>query len=121
MLEVDCPCVTPEVVLKASGHVDKFTDLMVKDEKTGTCYRADHLLKDYCTEKLEKDLTISAEKAAEFKDVLAVMEDYSPEELGAKIKEYGITAPDTKNPLSDPYPFNLMFQTSIGPSGLIPG
>ncbi|CAN7127237.1 unnamed protein product [Brassica rapa subsp. narinosa] len=121
MLEVDCPCVTPEVVLKASGHVDKFTDLMVKDEKTGTCYRADHLLKDYCTEKLEKDLTISAEKAAEYKDVLAVMEDYSPEELGAKIKEYGITAPDTKNPLSDPYPFNLMFQTSIGPSGLIPG
>ncbi|KAH0911238.1 hypothetical protein HID58_034559 [Brassica napus] len=121
MLEVDCPCVTPEVVLKASGHVDKFTDLMVKDEKTGTCYRADHLLKDYCTDKVEKDLTISAEKAAEFKDVLAVMEDYSPEELGAKLKEYGITAPDTKNPLSDPYPFNLMFQTSIGPSGLIPG
>ncbi|GAV70839.1 tRNA-synt_2b domain-containing protein [Cephalotus follicularis] len=35
MLEVDCPCVTPEVVLKASGHVDKFTDLMVKDEKIG--------------------------------------------------------------------------------------
>nr|AAK92832.1 putative glycyl tRNA synthetase [Arabidopsis thaliana] len=121
MLEVDCPCVTPEVVLKASGHVDKFTDLMVKDEKTGTCYRADHLLKDYCTEKLEKDLTISAEKAAELKDVLAVMEDFSPEQLGAKIREYGITAPDTKNPLSDPYPFNLMFQTSIGPSGLIPG
>ncbi|CAH8332588.1 unnamed protein product [Eruca vesicaria subsp. sativa] len=60
-------------------------------------------------------------KAAEFKDVLAVMEDYSPEELGAKLKEYGITAPDTKNLLSDPYPFNLMFQTSIGPSGLIHG
>ncbi|CAN4106982.1 unnamed protein product [Withania somnifera] len=105
MLEVDCPCVTPEVVLKASGHVDKFTDLMVKDEKTGTCYRADHLLKDYCKEKLEKDFSLSAEKA----------------QLGAKIKEYGITAPDTKNPLSDPYPFNLMFQTSIGPSGVSPG
>ncbi|KAL3628028.1 hypothetical protein CASFOL_028130 [Castilleja foliolosa] len=28
MLEVDCPCVTPELVLKASGHVEKFTDLM---------------------------------------------------------------------------------------------
>lgn len=23
------------------GHVDKFTDLMVKDTKTGECYRAD--------------------------------------------------------------------------------
>ncbi|XWS63478.1 hypothetical protein CRYUN_Cryun06bG0100900 [Craigia yunnanensis] len=121
MLEVDCPCVTPEVVLKASGHVDKFTDLMVKDEKTGTCYRADHLLKDFCNEKLQKDLSISAEKAAELKHVLATLDDLSAEELGAKIKEYGITAPDTKNPLSDPYPFNLMFQTSIGPSGLNPG
>ncbi|XP_044490019.1 glycine--tRNA ligase, mitochondrial 1-like, partial [Mangifera indica] len=121
MLELDCPCVTPEVVLKASGHVDKFTDLMVKDEKTGTCYRADHLLKDFCNEKLQKDLSISAKKAAEFRHVLAVLDDLSAEELGAKIKEYVITAPDTKNPLSDPYPFNLMFQTSIGPSCLPPG
>ncbi|GAB4860343.1 hypothetical protein Ancab_035501 [Ancistrocladus abbreviatus] len=121
MLEVDCPCVTPEIVLKASGHVDKFTDLMVKDEKTGTCYRADHLLKDFCKEKLEKDLSLSAEKAAELRHVLAVLDDLSAEELGAKIKEYGITAPDTKNTLSYPYPFNLMFQTSIGPSGLSPG
>ncbi|KAL0415458.1 UNVERIFIED_CONTAM: Glycine--tRNA ligase, mitochondrial 1 [Sesamum latifolium] len=121
MLEVDCPCVTPEIVLKASGHVDKFTDLMVKDEKTGTCYRADHLLKDYCKDKLEKDPNLSAEKAAELRHVLAVLDDLSAEELGAKIKGYGITAPDTKNSLSDPYPFNLMFQTSIGPSGLSPG
>ncbi|PIA54277.1 hypothetical protein AQUCO_00900670v1 [Aquilegia coerulea] len=117
MLEVDCPCVTPEVVLKASGHVDKFTDLMVKDEKTGMCYRADHLLKDFCKEKLEKDFSLPVEKIADFKHVLAVLDDLSTEQLGAKIKEYGITAPDTKNPLSDPYPFNLMFQTSIGPSG----
>ncbi|XP_047095288.1 glycine--tRNA ligase, mitochondrial 1-like [Lolium rigidum] len=121
MLEVDCPCVTPEVVLKASGHVEKFTDLMVKDEKTGTCYRADHLLKDFCKDKLEKDLTLSPETAAEFKHVLAVLDDLSPEQLGAKIKEYGIVAPDTKNPLSAPYPFNLMFQTSIGPAGLSVG
>ncbi|KAL0905164.1 hypothetical protein M5K25_027348 [Dendrobium thyrsiflorum] len=121
MLEVDCPCVTPEIVLKASGHVEKFTDLMVKDEKTGTCYRADHLLKDYCKDKLEKDLSLSSEKFTEMKHVLAVLDDLSAEELGAKLKEYGITAPDTKNPLSDPYPFNLMFQTSIGPSGLSPG
>ncbi|XP_047340828.1 glycine--tRNA ligase, mitochondrial 1-like [Impatiens glandulifera] len=121
MLEVDCPCVTPEVVLKASGHVDKFTDLMVKDEKTGTCYRADHLIKDFCKEKLEKDPNLSEEKAAEMKHVLAVLDDLSTEEMGAKIKGYGITAPDTKNVLSDPYPFNLMFQTSIGPSGVSPG
>ncbi|WJX30420.1 glycine--tRNA ligase [Trifolium repens] len=121
MLEVDCPCVTPEVVLKASGHVEKFTDLMVKDEKTGTCYRADHLLKDYCNEKLQKDLTLSLEKAEELNKVLAMLDGYSSQDLGAMIKDYGITAPETKNPLSDPYPFNLMFETSIGPSGLASG
>ncbi|KAI3880546.1 hypothetical protein MKX03_008810 [Papaver bracteatum] len=73
MLEVDCPCVTPEVVFKASDHVEKFTDLMVKDDNTGTCYRVNHLVLYSCSR--------------------------------------------IKNPLSDPYPFNLMFQTSIGPSG----
>ena len=45
LMEVECPSVTPEVVLKASGHVDRFNDLMVKDVKTLECFRADHLLK----------------------------------------------------------------------------
>lgn len=31
MLEMECTCLTPEVVLKTSGHVDKFTDLMVRE------------------------------------------------------------------------------------------
>ena len=31
-------------VLRASGHVDRFTDLMVRDLKTNECHRADHLL-----------------------------------------------------------------------------
>ena len=44
-MQVECPAVTPEVVLKASGHVERFTDLMVTDTKTGDCHRADHLLK----------------------------------------------------------------------------
>ncbi|XP_062113911.1 glycine--tRNA ligase, mitochondrial 1-like [Humulus lupulus] len=94
---------------------------MVKDEKTGTCYHVDHLLKDFYSEKLQKDISITAKEAAELKRILAVLDDLSAEELGAKLKEYGITAPDTKNPFSDPYPLNLMFQTSIGPSGLSPG
>ena len=35
MLEVECPAVTPEIVLKASGHVERFTDFMVTDAKVG--------------------------------------------------------------------------------------
>jgi glycyl-tRNA synthetase len=53
MLEVECPAVTPEVVLKASGHVDRFTDFMVTDAKTGDCYRADHLLENHLEALLE--------------------------------------------------------------------
>ena len=39
-----CTNLTPEPVLKTSGHVDRFTDLMVKDVETGDCYRADKIL-----------------------------------------------------------------------------
>ncbi|KAK0600491.1 hypothetical protein LWI29_015472 [Acer saccharum] len=99
---MECTCVMPEVALNVSSHVDKFTDVMVKDEKTGTYYRAGHLLKDFCKDKLEKDPSISAKMAAELKRVLATLDDFSAEELGAKIKEYGITAPYTKNPYMRP-------------------
>ena len=44
MLEISCTNITPESVLKASGHVDRFTDLMVKDKVNGNAYRADKLL-----------------------------------------------------------------------------
>ena len=39
------PAGTAEKVLKASGHVDRFTDFMVRDVVTHDCHRADHLLK----------------------------------------------------------------------------
>ena len=35
--------------------------------------------------------------------------------------KYEVKAPGTNNELCDPQDFNLMFATSIGPSGLIPG
>ena len=35
------------VTCRASGHVDRFADYMVKDVKTGDCYRADHLLEGH--------------------------------------------------------------------------
>jgi Glycyl-tRNA synthetase (class II) len=59
MLEVECPSVTPEVVLKASGHVEKFTDLMVNDVVTKDCFRADHLVEENL-ERMLADPMISA-------------------------------------------------------------
>lgn len=40
---------------RASGHVDRFADLMVKDIVNGECFRLDHLIKSHleklCVEK----------------------------------------------------------------------
>jgi len=100
-------CFLTEYPLKAWDVVESFGDLLVKDVKTGACYRADDVLEDFCTEELQKDLGIK--KAAELKHVLATLRsgDLSVHEVDAKIKKYGVTAPHTKNPLSEPY-------TSIG-------
>ena len=120
MLEVECPSVTPEVVLKASGHVEKFTDLMVNDVVTKDCFRADHLVEENL-ERMLADPMISADKRRELEDMLARLEEFTPEEMGDAITKLAIKAPETKNDLTAPYPFNLMFPTQIGPSGALQG
>lgn len=39
MLELDCTNLTPESVLKTSGHVERFADYMVNDTVTGDIFR----------------------------------------------------------------------------------
>ena len=46
--------------------------------------------------------------------------EYDADELKAAFKKYGIVSPDGK-PVSDPFPFNLMFSTTIGPGDGIKG
>jgi glycyl-tRNA synthetase len=55
MLEIECTNLTPESVFKTSGHVERFTDDMVKDVKTGDIFRADHLVKQVLKARLEWD------------------------------------------------------------------
>ncbi|KAH3902948.1 probable glycine--tRNA ligase [Saccharomycodes ludwigii] len=55
MLEVDCTMLTPYEVLKTSGHVDKFSDWMCKDPKTGEIFRADHLVEEVLESRLKGD------------------------------------------------------------------
>jgi glycyl-tRNA synthetase len=55
MLEINTTCITPHIVLENSGHVAKFTDLMVRDVKTKTAFRADKLLAEWIETKLAKE------------------------------------------------------------------
>ena len=55
MLELDTTIMTLSDVLKTSGHVDKFTDWMVKDTKNGDIYRADHMVESVLEARLKGD------------------------------------------------------------------
>lgn len=148
MLEVDCTMLTPHEVLKTSGHVDKFADWMCKDPKNGQIFRADHFVEDVLELRLNgnkeargEKVQIDEEKEAkrkkkarntqavklqdslvkEYEEILAKIDNYSGDELGELIIKYEIKNPATGEIPLPPIPFNLMFQTSIGPSSNLPG
>lgn len=120
MLEVDCTVLTPEPILAASGHVERFADLMVKDLKNGECFRLDHLIKA-ALEKVCADKKCTAETKAECEDIITKLDGATKEEQAATMKKFNIRSPVTNNELSEPIEFNLMFQTNIGPSGAVKG
>ena len=120
MLEMECTCLTPEIVLQTSGHVERFTDLMVKDTTTGECFRADKLLEDAIDDLLEKNPTFSSEEKESHLRVQRQADAFSPEELDKLLLEYNCKSA-TGEPFSKSFPFNLMFKTSIGPEGTAVG
>jgi len=120
MLEVDCTAITPEAVLSTSGHVERFADLMVKDQKNGECFRLDHLIKAHL-EKVCADKKTTDQTKAECADIIVKLDDYGKNEMSAIMKKFNVVSPVTGNELSEPIEFNLMFQTHIGPSGLTKG
>jgi len=121
MMEIEDTHIMPYPVLKASGHVDRFSDFLVRDEKDEKrFFRADKLLEDVMDEKLkEKDIT--SEQKKEYNVVRSQADAYSKEEIWEVFKKYNIRAPESGNALTEPEPFNLMFPVPIGPSGMIQG
>ena len=116
MLEMECTCLTPEPVLKTSGHVDRFTDLMVKDTEIGECFRADKLLEDAIDVLIESNPTMPTEEKEDHLRVQRQADAFSPEEIDELLVKYDCKGP-SGNPYSPSFPFNLMFKTSIGPEG----
>ena len=118
MLEVGCTNLTLSNVLKTSGHVDKFEDLMVKDVKTGTPRRADKLIQEFIAKEIPK--LRKKKKQQQIEELEKLDEDvdnFGPEEIDAIILKYKIRDTDTGNELTKAEPFNLMFDTQIGPTG----
>lgn len=121
LMEIEDTCIMPHAVLKASGHVDRFSDFLVRDVKDEKkFFRADKLLEDVMDEKMKEKTCTEAQKT-EFTKVKNQADAYSQDEIRDIFKKYAIKSPDSGNDLTDPEPFNLMFPTPIGPAGLIQG
>lgn len=116
LLEIEDTCIMDEQVLRASGHVEKFNDFMVKDSlDESKFWRADKLLEDIMDKKLAE--ATSDELRTEYQTVRNEAGAYDKDQLLNVFARYNITAPDSGNPLTEPKEFNLMFPTIIGPSG----
>ena len=93
---IDTTTILPEAPLKASGHVDHFSDLLVTCTRCGESYRGDQLL-EAATHEEHEGLT--------------------PGELDARIRELKIRCPNCKGELGPARPFNMMFPLDVGPTG----
>jgi glycyl-tRNA synthetase len=108
--EIECTNLTPEEVLKTSGHVERFADYMVKDPKTGDIFRADHLVKNVLKMRLDnhaavitgapapRKIFVGPGKVAtehrldesvktEYETILETLDNYQGEALGKLIKD----------------------------------
>ena len=94
--EIEGPTVMPKEVLKASGHVDNFTDPMTKCNDCGEVFRADHII--------EEAIGIDVESLPN-------------EEMDKIVEENNIKCPNCGGSLANIWNYNLMFKTQIGAKG----
>lgn len=99
--EVESATITPEIVLRASGHVENFTDPVVECMQCHSKIRADHL-----AEEKIKGFTWDGK----MESLTAVFSENKGKIMCSKCG----------SAIGEPYVFNLMFKTGIG-GDLAPG
>ncbi|MCI4336049.1 MAG: glycine--tRNA ligase [Thermoplasmata archaeon] len=89
--------VLPEASVRASGHLENFTDPEVTCDQCQTAFRADTVLEKWRPDGID---------------------GLSPEAIGALLREHAVHCPNCGSTrLSVPPPFNLMFPLDLGPTG----
>ncbi len=91
---IETPVINPEIVFRASGHLESFTDPIVTCIKCGRVFRADKLIEGVLKTRVE---------------------GLPPSELSRIIKENKIRCPFCGGELGNVRTFNLLFKTTIGP------
>jgi len=92
--EVECPTIMPEIVWRASGHVERFIDPVLKCIKCETLYRADKYLQEQLPDLMIDGLSFEQ------------MEDL--------IKKHDISCPKCEITFDKIEEYNLMLKTQVG-------
>lgn len=85
---LDTPVISPADVFRASGHLEKFSDIAVKCGKCGTPYKFESLVKGLGINEIAKTV----------------------DEAAAILEKYDVKCPKCGEKLKNPYDFNLMFR-----------
>jgi glycyl-tRNA synthetase len=96
MIEIDGSQIMSKSVFIASGHLDNFTDPIIKCKNCGATFRADK----YIAEKTGKEIP----------------ELLSGNEIDKIVEEYNLRCPSCKGSFFESSRFNMMFKVEIGPS-----
>jgi len=92
--EVECPTIMPEIVWKASGHLERFVDPVLKCPKCNTLYRADKFLQEVLPGKM--------------------IDGLSYQQMEELIKENNIRCPKDETTFGKIERYNLMLKTQVG-------
>ncbi|MFX0072586.1 MAG: glycine--tRNA ligase [Candidatus Hermodarchaeota archaeon] len=92
--EVECPTIMPEIVWKASGHLERFIDPILKCPKCDTIYRADKFLQD------------------QFPDLM--IDGMSYKKMEELIENNEVNCPKCNVPFGKIEEYNLMLKTNVG-------
>jgi len=96
MMEIDGSQIMSKSVFIASGHINNFTDPIVKCSKCKSIFRADR----YITEKIGED----------------IHEGMTNEEMDVIIKKHDLKCANCNGELDAVKRFNMMFKVNIGPA-----
>ena len=91
---IDGSTILPEKPLVASGHAERFNDIIVGCSRCKSYFRADVMLSDMGIE---------------------VHDGATAEEISGIIKEKGVRCPKCSGELMEPKAFNMMIDVSLGP------
>ncbi len=100
-MEIETTTITILPVLKASGHVDTFTDPVAVCSRCKSSYRVDKLLEE-------------AYSASGNEEGYESVKKMKAQQMGEKVKELGIKCAKCGGELGGIEAFNLMFKTEIG-------